>query len=750
MADESKVSITFGGYDDTGDGAINFEAPLRVVQSVDSVDALGLIDISRYEEGEPIAAYVKNVNDAEKGTIPYRGSFYRYNWESGGWEQVVLGNHSHANMELLDQLGAIDTDSMEIGEKKVLTIEKIDPDGDGNRITTDYRLSYEDQKGLPEVPADSDVKPQYLTAENGKVKWASSFLPAQTFKLVKVEVTESNRENDKTLILDREFIQDNSISYRKSLGDEIMIFDNGDLVPDMAIEAKEDSHLDLSEIRMTMPDLSSHTFDLGETITVLIIRSGVAGVMDTIADQYMTKAEAIGLLSNGAINLNQYITKSDLRKYAATAAHTHSGYLRKDEYDAFDYRYADYQHTHSEYMTRAQVLAILAEAAGADGEVDIDKTIETIVEDFQDQVADLKSDYYDRKQIIELIDSTKKEMADSDSIEVTINGQSLTEYLRNLADRQADVEHIDADAVELEADKVNLGEGETVGGYSDGDAISKGTTLTEFVHRLITREKIPSLDGPEFSVDVSQDSFVPGVMSTISITPHFRQNDAGRLESIQAMIYGDDIDSPIASIELANDEKTTQSLMMGAINGTGLCARIMVTAKYADGDDKISNVGKSYRIEGGSVSAEDTISCRIPFYIGSFVDDSDIDTDSMYERTETFGSSSGTHEIFQIFLTDEEIDEGYRTTIRVENLARQIVFAIPKSMGVKLKSLTFENQGFDMIDDFDEDDMGLKDATGSVSAEIGDYSVYHYKLAQTAQSDLAFTLRFARTGGSSK
>ncbi len=749
MADNSKVSITFSGYDDTDDGAINIEAPMKVIQSVDSVDSLNLIDVSMHEEGEPIAAYVKNVNDAEKGTIPYRGSYYRYNWQNGGWEQVVLGNHSHANMALLDQLGEIDTESMAVGEKKVLTIEKTDPDGDGNAITTDYKLAFEDQKGLPEVPADSDVKPQYLTAENGKVRWASSFLPAQTFKMLKVEVTDENRESDKTLHLGKDFIDGNSISYRKSLGDEILVFDNGDLVPDIAVSAQENSHLELSDIILTMPDGSGHTFDIGETITMLIIRSGVAGVMDTIADQYMTKSEAIDLLTNGSINLNQYITKSDLRRYAATTDHAHSQYLRKDDYDAFDYRYADYQHTHSEYMTRAQVLAILAEAAGAEGDIDVDKAIESIVEDLQSRIDDFGSNYYDRKQTLDLIDSAKKQMANSDSIEVTLNGMALTDYLRMLAEKQAEVEHVDADIVELEAETVNLGEGERVGGYSNGDRISKGTTLTAFIHRLLTREKLPELIEPEFDVEISQSSYAPGTMSTLSITPRFVQNDGGRLESAYAIVYSEDIDDPIATIELANGATTTQSLVLSAMGADGLCAKVKVVARFADGDSKISNTGKSYSLDGGTIEKEISIYCKTPFYIGSFVDDAEIDADSMYERTETFGSASGTHEVFQRFLSDEELADGYRVRIRKDNLAKQIIFAVPDSIGRRLSSVMFENQHYDILEDFERSSMELKDISGSANHSIGSYSVYHYSLAQTAQSDLEFTLRFSRNGGSS-
>ena len=101
MAD--KITMTFTGYDDNDDGFVSFEGPIAISAQVDTVDDLLTLDVSGWDKTDPLVVFVKNVN-ADIGKIPYRGSFFRYDFDRSSWQQIVLGSHSHNNMDLLNQL----------------------------------------------------------------------------------------------------------------------------------------------------------------------------------------------------------------------------------------------------------------------------------------------------------------------------------------------------------------------------------------------------------------------------------------------------------------------------------------------------------------------------------------------------------------------------------------------------------------------------------------------------------------------
>lgn len=749
MADENKqVTMTFGGHDENNDNTVMFESPYKIVATLENVSLLYTFDVSKYETGSNIVIFIKNVNNttsASIGEIPYRGSYYMYDWEKSGWQQIALGNHSHSNMAILDQLGEVNTDTLEVGDKKVLTIEKIDTDE--SPATTDYKLAFEDKKELPVVPEDAKGKHLYLTTDaSGNFQWENTFVPAQTFKLIKVVVSASNRITNKKLLLANSVLTAQNIYYNKDLNDEIVVFDNGSLVSNTITTVTADGlEIDINDTE------DAHTFDLNETITILIIRNGIAGLLDSIKSQYMTKSDAIELLTNGTINLNQYITKQDLELYASKLNHTHSQYIRKNDYDIFDYRYADYQHTHAEYTTRAQVLSIIADAADAEGNIDTNQIVETIVRDLETQITELNNSYYNKNQIDSLLSSTKRDVSSSDNIEVTFDGRNLSDYLIYLETKSSNIESVDADIIQLESDKINIGENNTLGGYTNGDTIKKGTTLTQFVHKLITKEVPVVLAEPTFDVTYKTTNLSAGSKATMYITPSYTQNNGGQLLSLFIKIYKKDnvetTDEPLYNIVAENNAEFSMPIVLDAYNEFNKCYHIIVEAEYAEGTTYLSNVGKSYKISAGKFTKEFYIYNERQCIFGTFqrniTDDIPFTSDDAWDATYSTLNNS----IFEYKLKEEDFTNGIKLSFIPETKGKVIIFALPKEKELEITKIFFENQRYDITDDFETMDLVIPDVQKNTINYINNnYTVYYYNLNQAIQSEISFTIYISLKG----
>ena len=116
----NQITMSFTGYDDNDDNVISFEGPIYVSAQVDNVSDLLTLDISTWNKEDPLVVFVKNVN-SEAGETAHRGSFFKYDFDTSGWLQIMLGSHSHSNMELLNQLGAYSSSNSSTENHSVLT-----------------------------------------------------------------------------------------------------------------------------------------------------------------------------------------------------------------------------------------------------------------------------------------------------------------------------------------------------------------------------------------------------------------------------------------------------------------------------------------------------------------------------------------------------------------------------------------------------------------------------------------------------
>lgn len=700
MAEKEKVTLRIQSYDDDNDNEILLQGPIEVWRSVENVSDLALLNIEEKLEAndENWVVYVKNVNDPEKGDLKYRGAYFRYDIHFQAWQEILIGSHSHHNKEILDQISNVDVENLPDGEQKILTIQRRISE---NGIVTGYDAGWTDiPKGLPDIPALESGNHEYLTVDSqGKLKWSNTFIPTESFVTKQFIV---QQQSDRVTITD--------VVYKSS--DEIFIFVGKNFISDYKLEYQG------NELTII---LENNIFEVGEKVKLLIIKSGIQGVIDEI--ELNLKQELIAQLSGGTVTLSDYLNKAESDTRYALKQHTHSQFSEKGH--NHDYRYADFQHVHREYMTREQVYGILAAAADDEsGEIDFDSAVEKIEQSLTSIVWQFRNDMYSRTEIDNLLGELKSEQNNSDNIVVTSNNTSLTEYLEYLKLQIKDSEFIEANEVTLDSGIVQLGEGQTLGGFNDGDRIP--STLSSFLSKLLTRRVKPELVQPKLELKVKQignnedaEEFEIGSIVNLKITPIFTQNDAGEIEEI-IFTRSDGLEQ-IVNIE-NNKEFETSGFALGSD------VKFNITVKYKEGKSKADNLGlNNYFIEAGELS---------------------VSYEPVYERYIFMGTS--TEEADKINYRSEDIyairedifKEFAKSTIRFnyEENIKSLVFAFPikdENKTIDIETISYVNQGVDITDLFNETVEVIPGGGTDTGAE---YKVYKYEFFNCPNQDIKIKL----------
>lgn len=144
---------------------------------------------------------------------------------------------------------------------------------------------------------------------------------------------------------------------------------------------------------------------------------------------------------------------------------------------------------------------------------------------------------------------------------------------------------------------VQLGSGGTAGGYKTGDVIEAGTTLNNFLKKLLQKQVPPTYKAPTLSLSGDGDTPVEcGTQQTLKINASFTQNDGGALTSYTLKRGAETLIDGDSSITEYTDENVT--IPDGSITYSA-------TASYAQGPIKNDNLGQPYptgRIEAGTTS----------------------------------------------------------------------------------------------------------------------------------------------------
>jgi len=387
-----------------------------------------------------IVVFVRNVTTYSYTDPRSRGTYYRFDQFNQNWNEILIGSHSHENKEFLDRIGDFDLTTSNMG-KGMLVLEVDSPDN-GASFEYDVRFEeipqavpllpegndasplflgvknsgtakvgmmatltnstntvalenagtvaglLPGQKIVQTSPTNSGgVFGEYAVIETinynnntfttnvnhiasgpvvfnidikREVEWNNRFIAPQTFVVRTTTIGDSANSVD---FLD--------VSYDASL-DEVLIIDDSEFISDRTINYNPISKV----LTVSLP--SSGLFSGNSKITLIVLRNGASSVLDEIAADYLTKEEAVAILSGGTINLDRYITKQDMRD-KANRYHTHSHFAKR-EHD-HDYRYAYVNHTHSQYITRAGAIKIIQDTLSVNPDIiDQLESISTLLE----------------------------------------------------------------------------------------------------------------------------------------------------------------------------------------------------------------------------------------------------------------------------------------------------------------------------------------------------------------------------------
>ena len=724
-----KVTINFGSFADNADNQdILIQGPVEIFARVDKPQDLEyLADIPNNRN---IFVFVENVSD-ETRTDRKQSAYYMHSYEDNKWEEVLLGTHSHANKALLDQLGDVNVDSMEYNARKILTITKVDKDGGSyDDYSHSFKLDWKDYPTqLPDLPNDFRDRPVYLTYKDGKYVWEDKIIPAQTFQYTKVRVTEPGKS-----------IEVPDLRYDEASKDTVLVFDSGDLVTIKENITKNENGNYVIEIA---PD-DDHTFDVGELITILVIKNGTEGFLNSIAEEYMTKQDAVKLLSTGTLSLNNYATKKDLEELA-NKDHGHGRQYASYDHNHDD-RYAMFKHIHSDYVLESDVYAIISnclaellgqEDPGLSPEDILNKSFSQAITSIR-SILETKADLTYLEEIKRNLETSirNKELDLTDSyISIHNKEQNLKDYLLLLENRIASISGRASD-IQLSAPiKVELKD-KTIGKYKNGDVIDQGTTLQTLLQGMLREVIKPELTEPtlDLTYEIDNEGPEPGDIATTYFTVVYNKNDAG---------------------DIVVDEEGYPAYKIVAEDGTYTYERAYISYTE-DGVEKRVLLDKDLTAQANILFTDKSdlnISCNIEYEQGEVHEDN-------YGNASYF-IPAGTLSVEKTYKTERKMFLGYfngtdiRTAkerpvetgrIRVEakwyDKIKDFVVAIPYGQRLFVKSVFYLNQGCEILDLFERT---IEPVPGANNYSPVLYEIYTYHMDMVPTDTLYFDVLIERS-----
>jgi hypothetical protein len=730
-----KVTLRFEQFSEGNE--IISTGPVHIYQTVNSVADLESVYVPEMllnedNEGDfnkySIVVFVKNVNNpsAPIGSLRYRGEYYFYDYTTDSWHPIVIGTHTHENKDFIDRLGAFDFGDEVIGTRRFLTLEVIDTDD--TNLTYEYDLQWRDlPKDLPAVPLNPPQSKDslYLGLDTtGDPTWKNSFIAAQTFQIKKKEIIE---DGNQTIF--------NDVFYNENT-DEILLIENSVFIQDREITYS-------SESRTMTIDLPNDTFSEGSSVTLLIIRNGATAILEEMAKDYLTKEEAVSILSGGSINLKNYAKKTDLYTRAAKE-HTHSQFSREGH--DHDWQYAPYQHTHGQYTTRSKVIELIQEALGLHPDildliVDFNNYFEgqagnPIFQDFLQSLAtvsdidiinqkliDIEENYYTKSQIHSYLDNRKFESYQIDTEFIDPSNSSrkdLNQVLQEMKD-QIEVDYETTEASKLFVDEdiyVMLAEGENQGKYKNGGKIVEGSSLLEVLTNLVQRIVPPIYTFPIYETNFNLVSYPElGSNIPVEIESIYQQNDGGPVRMLDIRIN-----------EQVDIRYTFDTSIIKNITITNEPITIKARVEFDDGITKTDNFGNPYVI--GKVyrawSPYNTFSLMgyRAIFFGSTITEPVLTSGYIRNNLER-----------EVFPDYDTID----ISIELPKGSKYILFALPESSG-NLEKIIYNEQGIDIIDEFNINNIMIADA--SQYSNHAEYMMYSFELLKPTTETM--TIRFIK------
>lgn len=270
-------------------------------------------------------------------------------------------------------------------------------------------------------------KKYYLSInEEGNLYWDNKFLPTQYFRTGKVEVNSEYLKNPENiverngqkfikLVFEKMFFSFEEHDFPMILADNYFAFD---LTPDAELSGdgknlvylleKGNRYFDFGDEDENTADLYDLDNNNETVFTLILIKNSASSkdgenlsgsLLNELAENYVSKEEAVRILSHGKIKLNEYAKSEALISYSKIG-HIHTQYANKNH--NHDYKYANFYHSHPE------LAALFATKLSEDitGE-DVEYWVERLTEDMKSVVSNAE------KTLSMGIDETKILLDDS-------------------------------------------------------------------------------------------------------------------------------------------------------------------------------------------------------------------------------------------------------------------------------------------------------------------------------------------------
>lgn len=338
------------------------------------------------------------------------------------------------------------------------------------------------------------------TDEYGKIVWDNKFVPNQTFYAKTIEINSENLVIENKMVKVK-FEKANYEIKENGEGDfPILIIDGvfSDLQP-LDISGK-DAYF---EIPVEKYDFDFDERKLSTKITLILVKNSVRDISNKIAEEYISKEDAVKILSHGKINLKDYVKNSKLLEYSKIG-HVHSEYAAKIH--NHDERYAMFHHTHPE------ILIALSNFTGANKE-DIDRWFDeldgkqkTLIENIvnstgirEEILEDGSSSYYFDDTSIRISDDVFNNLVDLLSEHrMTIPDRTLKSALDGIIEL-FNLDEVLDNQVKLEnAIIVN----NPVGAVKVGDVFEKGESLQSVLRKIFN---------PYISIEYIREKLTPTI-----------------------------------------------------------------------------------------------------------------------------------------------------------------------------------------------------------------------------------------------
>lgn len=656
---------------------------------------------------------------------------FKYRYSTVTWIEldVVIGTIPPIHPSVKDMFFNSDTQELfiftaaKIGDKRILILEVTDPDN--SDMTYSYDIAWTTMpESIPEVPEDDvDKEKLYLGVDSlGTIQWKNSLIAGQTFEVRNITIEDSDT-NELTIV---------GIKYDSNL-DEVLVIDNSLFLANRDITYDEET--ETMTILANEGTEQNPIFIVGERIVVLVIRNGASAVLDELATDYLTKAEAINLLSGGSITLKGYATTADLQG-RALRDHTHSQFART-EHD-HDFRYANYVHTHDNYLTRRKVLELIEETVAMHPDIlnilqsfsdylnDVGTNPEltdllasmatqTNITTIQNQIDAINANFYNKTQLYSYLRNEatfRTDQINTTFLDDSFTPRNLQDVLNELKEKiDTDLDLVNSTNVLLEETiEAELGDDGYVGGINTSDSLLAGETLQSILTKLIRRRIVPEYKKAELITTFDVNPY-PEIGSTIplKVTAIYEIHDSGAIT--QYRLLKQENGSTVPLYEGPSIVEVNENITIGTSP-----VSLSTYATYATGPTKYDNFGDpvSGKIEAGSTEILSVLlePVRAIFYGGS--------TEILNINTL---ESDDVRSYFAI-KTQPDYDEiNIEITIPIGTMT--ILFALPAVDGL-LTAIEHKEEGYsNIINVFSETTINIEAGNGLSPIP---YNVYMYKM----------------------